>query len=100
MKLRSGAIVSASQQMKNIEEFTPQFFDDSSKAWKANKQSIGNGMYKYKKSAWTVYDDAGLIERVISDVVVPRRSQRLLDQAKQVQDIQTVRRSSRLAMKY
>jgi len=98
MKLRSGTIVSASQQMKNIEEFTSKFFDDSSKAWKANKHSIGNGMYKYKKSAWTVCDDTDLIKKVVSDGVVPRRSQRIMD--KKVDEVQPVRRSLRLAGKF
>jgi len=33
-------------------EFTPQFFDEASKAWKANKVRIGEGHYRYKKNAF------------------------------------------------
>ena len=33
-------------------EFTPQFFDDASKAWKANKVRIGEGHYRYRKNAF------------------------------------------------
>ncbi len=31
------------------QEFDPEFFDDASAAWKANKKSKGNGEYEYKK---------------------------------------------------
>lgn len=30
--------------MPGIDEFTPQYFDDSSKAWMANKIRVGAGM--------------------------------------------------------
>lgn len=38
--------------MPGIEEFTPEFFDESSAAWRANKISTGEGMFKYKKGAF------------------------------------------------
>ncbi len=33
-------------------EFTQEFFESSSKAWKANKVRYGQAMYKYKKNAF------------------------------------------------
>ncbi len=33
-------------------EFTPSFFDASSKAWKKNKVKYGQAMYTYKKNAF------------------------------------------------
>jgi hypothetical protein len=35
-------------------EFTPEFFDDASKAWRANKIRIAEGCFKYRKNAFTV----------------------------------------------
>jgi hypothetical protein len=84
MKLRSGTILPALQQFvytptpsKNIQEFTPQFFDDASKAWRKNKVETGQGMYKYKN--------------VVENIV--RRSPRVAPQPMEL------RRSERLAMK-
>jgi len=34
-------------------ELTSEFFDASSKAWKANKVRYGQAAYRYKKNAWT-----------------------------------------------
>lgn len=48
-----------------IAEFGNKFFDDSSKAWLANKEKYGQNMYRYKKDAFQ--------EEV-------RRSKRLLQQ--------------------
>lgn len=36
----------------SISEFTPSFFDASSKAWKKNKVKYGQAMYTYKKNAF------------------------------------------------
>ena len=30
-----------------MEEFTPQYLDESSKAWQLNKRKLKNGCYKY-----------------------------------------------------
>lgn len=38
--------------MSYPEEFTNDFFKESSKRWKANKISIGCGTYEYKKNAF------------------------------------------------
>ncbi len=38
--------------MAGISEFTHQFFEEASKAWKANKVRYGQAMYKYKKNAF------------------------------------------------
>ena len=35
-------------------EFTPEFFDDASKAWRANKIRVAEGCFKYRKNAFTV----------------------------------------------
>lgn len=35
--------------MAGISEFTQAFFEESSKAWKANKVRYGQAMYRYKK---------------------------------------------------
>ena len=38
--------------MPDISEFTQEFFEDASKAWKANKVRYGQASYKYKKNAF------------------------------------------------
>lgn len=38
--------------MAGISEFTQSFFEESSKAWKANKVRYGQASYKYKKNAF------------------------------------------------
>jgi len=40
--------------MQGTSEFTHEFFEASSKAWKANKVRYGQAMYKYKKVAFPV----------------------------------------------
>lgn len=40
--------------MQGTSEFTHEFFEASSKAWKANKVRYGQAMYKYKKAAFPV----------------------------------------------
>jgi hypothetical protein len=35
-----------------VAEFTHQFFEDSSKAWLANKEKYGQNMYRYKRGAF------------------------------------------------
>lgn len=54
------------QEQAMVAEFTPQFFDDSSKAWLANKEKYGQNMYRYKRGAF-------------QEPVAPRRSKRLLE---------------------
>lgn len=51
-----------------ITEFTPDFFDTSSAAWRANKVPIGEGSFRYKKDAFTEAAAAA----------APRRSARLV----------------------
>jgi hypothetical protein len=41
-----------SQTLKSTEEFTPEFFDQASKAWNANKIRCANATYKYKPNAF------------------------------------------------
>lgn len=55
-------------------EFTPQFFDDASKAWKANKVRIGEGHYRYKKNAFASEKPV----QVKAQVQGPRRSPRFI----------------------
>lgn len=38
--------------MPGISEFTHEFFEASSQAWKANKVRYGQASYKYKKNAF------------------------------------------------
>lgn len=52
-----------------VAEFTHKFFEDSSKAWLANKEKYGENMYRYKPDAF----DAPLS---------PRKSKRLLEKNK------------------
>jgi hypothetical protein len=40
------------QKMPGISEFTQEFFESSSQAWKANKVRYGQASYKYKKNAF------------------------------------------------
>jgi len=51
-------------------EFTPQFFDEASKAWRANKVRIGES-FRYKRNAFPVKKE------VKETVKGPRRSPRL-----------------------
>ncbi len=51
---------------KAVQEFTPEFFDESSRAWRSNKIEIVKGSYKYKKE----------------EVVEPRKSPRIAEQQK------------------
>jgi len=54
-------------------EFTPQFFDEASKAWRANKVRIGES-FRYKRNAFPVKKE------VKETVKGPRRSPRLSSQ--------------------
>ena len=40
--------------MAGISEFTQAFFEEASKAWKANKVRYGQAMYKYKKKTFPI----------------------------------------------
>lgn len=42
--------------MSGISEFTHEFFEASSKAWKANKARYGQAMYRYKKNVFPKED--------------------------------------------
>ncbi len=53
------------EEEKMIAEFTQKFFEESSKAWLANKEKYGQNMYRYKPGA---FQEPGL-----------RRSKRLLE---------------------
>ena len=59
-------------------EFTPQFFDDASKAWKANKVRIGEGHYRYKKNAFASEKPLKAQVQVQVQVQGPRRSPRFI----------------------
>lgn len=59
-------------------EFTPQFFDDASKAWKANKVRIGEGHYRYKKNAFASEKPVQVKAQVQVQVQGPRRSPRFI----------------------
>lgn len=54
------------EEQMMVAEFTHQFFEDSSKAWMANKEKYGQNMYRYKRAAF-------------QEPVVIRRSKRLLE---------------------
>jgi hypothetical protein len=79
MKLRSGTIVRPGAKpyvptpSTNIKEFTPQFFKESSEAWRANKIALLNGMYKYKKATPVPVKEE-------KEIVQVRRSPRLMKQ--------------------
>lgn len=49
--------------MAGISEFTHAFFEESSKAWKANKVRYGEAMYKYKKTAFPIDKDEPPIQQ-------------------------------------
>ncbi len=52
-----------------VAEFTHQFFEQSSKAWLANKEKYGQNMYRYKRAAF--------------QEPLPRRSERLKEKSKE-----------------
>lgn len=65
--------------MDGITEFTPDFFDEASKAWRANKISIGEGSYRYKRNAFIPVVEVSrkpIVRKPIKKVL--RRSPRLL----------------------
>jgi hypothetical protein len=57
-------------------EFTPQFFDEASKAWKANKVRVGEGHYRYKKNAFVKEKPVLLEKPSLQKKLEPRRSPR------------------------
>ena len=59
-------------------EFTPQFFDDASKAWKANKVRVGEGHYRYKRNAFASEKPAQVKAQVQVQIQGPRRSPRFI----------------------
>ena len=58
-------------------EFTPEFFDEASRAWRANKIRIGEGHYKYKRNAFPVTNTVTVKKELVKG---PRRSPRLSSQ--------------------
>ncbi len=68
---------------KAVQEFTPEFFDESSKAWKANKIEVAKGIYKYKKE--------------VKETVEPVRKSPRLVQKQKNEVLETLRRSPRFA---
>lgn len=59
------------EEQTMVAEFTQKFFDESSKAWLANKEKYGQNMYRYKREAFQ------------EPLPVPRRSKRLLEREMQ-----------------
>ena len=57
---------------KRIMEFTPQFFDEASKAWRANKIRIGES-FRYKRNA---FKEKPVEEKPLPKETKPRRSPR------------------------
>ncbi len=51
--------------MAGISEFTQAFFEESSKAWKANKVRYGQAMYKYKKNAFPLDKDEPICKQTL-----------------------------------
>lgn len=52
VNLKVGALDMICSTMSTISEFTHEFFEESSKAWKANKTKYGQASYKYIKNAF------------------------------------------------
>ena len=68
--------------MSGIEEFTSEFFDDASKAWRANKICLKDATYRYRKNAFP--SEKPIVKPVMKPVmkpvvnkVVARRSPRI-----------------------
>ena len=59
------------EEEARVSEFTHQFFEDSSKAWMANKEKYGQNMYRYTRATFQ--------EPILPQEV--RRSKRLLEKA-------------------
>ena len=77
--------------MSGVAEFTAEFFDQSSAAWRANKRHVGDGMFKYVRPRKVVP------QKVVPQKVVP---QKVLPQKKKVKacpkQVVLPRRSPRL----
>lgn len=55
-----------------VAEFTHQFFEESAKAWLANKEKYGQNMYRYKRGAF---------QEPVPQTSPQRRSKRLLEKS-------------------
>jgi hypothetical protein len=74
--------------MAGIAEFTPEFFDTSSMAWRANKVRLTEGTFRYKRNAFST---VSAVPKAPAPAPAPakkakkfqlRRSPRLLAKAK------------------
>lgn len=78
-------------------EFTQTFFEDSSKAWKANKVKYGQSMYRYKKNAFVPATDIPK-QRVLTRSQTKAMEQESLPRSQIDEPVPPrVRRSARLA---
>ena len=76
---------SSSVSTRSTSQFTSDFFDKSSQAWRANKRSVGQGYFHYKRNAFPsprrserlqTYEEAAA-PAPLAAATVPRRSSRL-----------------------
>ena len=82
-QVRYQRIISKLPTPKSVEEFTSEFFDESSKAWKANKIEVLKGIYKYKN------------EQVVEPMQQPLRKSPRLIEKQQREAMENRRRSPR-----
>lgn len=78
-----------------MSEFTQEFFEESSRLWKANKVRIGEGMYRYKKNAFPKCNEQ---EQMVKQT---KRIEKELDRRHTIDEYAPprVKRSSRLRQK-
>jgi hypothetical protein len=58
-------------------EFTPEFFDQASKAWRANKVRVAEGCFRYKRNAFSKEAKPVVLEKKpVALETKPRRSPR------------------------
>jgi hypothetical protein len=78
-------------------EFTQQFFEESSKAWKTNKVKYGQSMYRYKKNAFVPAGDLPK-QRILTRAQTKAMEQESLRRSQIDEPVPPrVRRSARLA---
>ena len=82
---------SSSVSTRSTSQFSSQFFEQSSQAWRANKRNVGQGYFRYARNAFP---------SPAADVVPLRRSTRNVDLEStnvSVSVAPVLRRSARLA---
>jgi hypothetical protein len=76
--------------MENIAEFTPEFFEKSSTSWRQNKIHLGDGIYKYKKNAFSVEESlpkAPRKKKIVKESVIDEKEPPILRRSRRIREL-------------